>query len=191
MMETPTMNPITGSLIPIELLVEHALLRMAITGKLQLYAINNLPADDLAALCYKLCDRKFQRSQLIDEMENKYGIASASFYRFAAALEAAAKEVHAEMIGGGFLPALVTPKDAAFALRVGVEDVEQLIESGRLPSVAVGDHHRIDRVALGEFVKGNPVKPKSDRRNDKGRYVSNNSARPSAQRPASTGDNES
>lgn len=56
--------------------------------------------------------------------------------------------------GGGGLPALLTPEQAAEALTVPVDDVLAILESGELPGKKIGSSWRIKKSALEEFLAG-------------------------------------
>ncbi|UCD98192.1 MAG: SPFH domain-containing protein [Chloroflexota bacterium] len=55
---------------------------------------------------------------------------------------------------GGGMPDVMTPSEAATALRVSEEDVVAAIEAGDLKARKLGNAYRISREALEEFLKG-------------------------------------
>ena len=55
---------------------------------------------------------------------------------------------------GGGMPDVMTPSEAASALRVSEEDVLAAIEAGDLPARKLGNAYRISRGALEEFLQG-------------------------------------
>jgi excisionase family DNA binding protein len=55
---------------------------------------------------------------------------------------------------GGGLPDVMTPSEAATALRVSEEDVMAAIEAGDLRARKLGNAYRISRGALEEFLQG-------------------------------------
>jgi len=56
--------------------------------------------------------------------------------------------------GGGAMPAVMTPGEAAQVLRVAEEDVIAAIQAGDLKAKKIGSAYRISREALEEFLKG-------------------------------------
>jgi excisionase family DNA binding protein len=56
--------------------------------------------------------------------------------------------------GGGSMPAVMTPGEAAQVLRVSEEDVIAAIQSGDLKAKKIGSAYRISREALEAFLKG-------------------------------------
>ena len=55
---------------------------------------------------------------------------------------------------GGGMPDVMTPSEAAEALRVSEEDVMAAIEAGDLRARKLGNAYRISRGALEEFLQG-------------------------------------
>ena len=56
--------------------------------------------------------------------------------------------------GGSDLPAVMTPSEAAAALRVSEEDVIAAIEAGDLKARKLGNAYRISKKALEDFLEG-------------------------------------
>ncbi|MBN2048566.1 MAG: SPFH domain-containing protein [Anaerolineaceae bacterium] len=56
--------------------------------------------------------------------------------------------------GGGDMPSVMTPSEAAAVLRVSEEDVVAAIEAGDLKARKLGSAYRISKEALEEFLKG-------------------------------------
>jgi len=55
---------------------------------------------------------------------------------------------------GGGMPDIMTPSEAASALRVSEEDVVAAIQAGDLKARKLGSAYRISRDSLNEFLKG-------------------------------------
>lgn len=56
--------------------------------------------------------------------------------------------------GGGAIPSVMTPTEAAQILKVSEEDVIAAIQSGELKAKKIGNAYRISKEALEEFLKG-------------------------------------
>ncbi len=61
---------------------------------------------------------------------------------------------NAPAAGGGAMPAVMTPGEAAQVLRVAEEDVIAAIQAGDLKAKKIGSAYRISKEALEEFLKG-------------------------------------
>lgn len=147
------MIPIDNAVLK-QAIAQHTILRLTIRSELQKFTIRKLPHEGLCRIALALLDETQVRSELFGIL--KLESSRSAFYRFVQVFERTAGEIHREMTDGFAGPAVFTSDEVARRLRVERDQVEQLIDSGELAAIKIGDEYRITLQAIRDFLQVRP-----------------------------------
>jgi excisionase family DNA binding protein len=147
-------------------IAQHTILRLTIRGELQKYAIRKLPPEELRRIALALLDETQVRSELLGVL--KLESSRSAFYRFVQVFERTAGEIHRELTDGAAGPAVFKLDEVGRRLRIDRDQVEQLIDSGELAAIKIGDEYRVTIQAIRDFLR---VRPDRD---PEGRFLRRN-----------------